>query len=125
MDITQDWKPVIIRSKNRDKKKILHEAKIDGNLTTEKKFNAGKNSQHATINSKKLEEESYDIPKISTDLKIQIQQARQKKNWTQKELANASNLLETTIRDYELGKGIPNNQDLMKMSKVLGVKLNK
>ena len=118
----QDWSPCIIKSKS---KKVIQQKKNNEKIITEKKFNAGKNNQNLIINSKKIEEkinnDNYETPKISFDIKIQIQQARQKKNMTQKELAKACNLPENLIRDYEQGKGIPNSQHLSKISRILSI----
>ena len=54
---------------------------------------------------------------------MQIQKARQTKNWTQKRLAQACSLQESLIRDYENGSVIPQTQDLLKMGRVMGVTL--
>ena len=43
---------------------------------------------------------------VSHDLKIAIQQARQAKGMTQKELANKINEKQTVVADYEAGRGI-------------------
>jgi putative transcription factor len=58
---------------------------------------------------------------VTYNLKIQLQQARQAKKWNQKQLATACSLPESVIRDYENGRAIPRSQDLIKMSRVLGV----
>jgi len=56
-------------------------------------------------------------------LQQQIQQGRQSKNWTQKQLAQACNITESIVKSYESGKAVPTQQDIDKMSKALGVRL--
>ena len=86
------------------------------------------NKNKSQVNSKKIEEQAedgnYEIPKVSAALKLQIQQERQKKGWTQKQLAQQCNLQESIIRNYETGSCIPNQSDISKMSRALGVSLS-
>lgn len=118
----QDWTPVVFKNRPTAKKILPKNGLV---TNTVKKFNAGKNSHTNQINSKKIEEaidnDEFKIPKVSVDTKTQIQQGRQAKGLTQKQLAQQCNLPENVIRDYEQGKGIPKKQDLMKIGKVLGI----
>ena len=117
----QDWTPVVLKSK----KKPIGIKRNQMPVSLEKKYNAGKNSQQKTVNAKKIEEnEEVEIPKIPHEFKIQIQQARQKKKMTQRQLALECNIPETVIRDYELGKCLPNSSHLSKIGKILGVNLS-
>ncbi|KAI8852753.1 multi protein bridging factor 1-domain-containing protein [Chytridium lagenaria] len=53
-----------------------------------------------------------------------IQQGRQAKNLTQKDLATKINEKQTVVNEYESGKAAnPNQQVLQKMERVLGIKL--
>lgn len=53
-----------------------------------------------------------------------IQQARQAKGLTQKDLATKINEKPSVVNDYEGGKALnPNQQILMKLERALGVKL--
>lgn len=53
-----------------------------------------------------------------------IQQARQAKGLTQKDLATKINEKPQVVNEYEAGKAInPNQQILMKLERALGVKL--
>lgn len=52
-----------------------------------------------------------------------IQQGRQAKGISQKDLATKINEKPQIVNDYEAGRGIPNNIILGKMERVLGVKL--
>lgn len=60
---------------------------------------------------------------VGTDLKKALQQARQAKGLTQKQLAAQCQMQPQIINEYEQGKGIPNNQIIAKLEKVLGAKL--
>lgn len=50
-------------------------------------------------------------------------QGRQTKELTQKDLATKINEKQSVVNEYEQGKGIPNQQILAKMERVLGIKL--
>jgi len=77
------------------------------------------------MSARKLEEdtESLKHETVSKDLKKSIQQARQAKNMTQKQLAQALVMDVKIVNEYESGKAIPNNAVIAKMEKALGVKL--
>lgn len=118
------------------------------------KVNAGGNkSGPATttgISAANLENETEDfhLEKVSSNLRVQIIQARTAKKLTQIQLAQAINEKPQVIQDYESGKvgsegcmplescwephpvlslsqAIPNPQHLSKMSRILGVVLKK
>jgi transcriptional regulator with XRE-family HTH domain len=55
---------------------------------------------------------------------MEIQKARQRKQLTQKDLADLSNLPIGTIRAYEKGTAVPNPGELNAMGKVLGITLS-
>ena len=107
----QDWTPVVFKSKKKEQPKSTD--------IVPKIYIEGKN----TINSKKIEDEDYKMPKISLSLKTSIQQARQKKGLTQKQLAEKCSMTESTIKSYENGTCTPNSNELIKISKVLGTTL--
>jgi putative transcription factor len=52
-----------------------------------------------------------------------IQQARQAKGLTQKDLAMKISEKANVVNDYEMGRTIPNEGVLRKLERVLGVKL--
>ena len=52
-----------------------------------------------------------------------IQKGRQDKGMTQKELATKICEKPQVVNEYELGKGIPNNQIMIKIEKAIGIKL--
>lgn len=63
------------------------------------------------------------LPKITTELKTAIQQARLAKKMSQKDLAQKLNLPISIINDYEKGTAVPNNGFIAKLEKTLEVKL--
>lgn len=121
----QDWKTVVFRSKIPNPKPKLGSKSLSDPVI---KYHAPKNTQEPrTINARQIEEKADEgdltIPKITFKLQMQIQSARQAKQWTQKQLAQACQMPYTVVKDYENGTIIPKSQDLVKMSKVLGVTL--
>uniref|UniRef100_A0A914HID0 HTH cro/C1-type domain-containing protein n=1 Tax=Globodera rostochiensis TaxID=31243 RepID=A0A914HID0_GLORO len=95
-------------------------------VETSKKFFAGANRQHKTDkNTAVLDAETEELhhERVSLNLGKVIQQARQAKEWTQKELATRVNEKMEVIREYENGKAVPNQSILGKMERCLSVKL--
>lgn len=60
---------------------------------------------------------------ISLDVGKLIQQGRQAKNLSQKDLATKINEKPQVITDYEAGRGIPNNAIIGKIERAIGLKL--
>ncbi|XP_045205292.1 endothelial differentiation-related factor 1-like [Mercenaria mercenaria] len=95
-------------------------------IDTEKKFAGGQNKQHsASKNTAKLDRETEELhhEHVALDVCKLIQQARQAKGWTQKELATKINEKPQVINEYESGKAIPNNTIMSKLERNLGVRL--
>ncbi|KAJ3050363.1 multiprotein-bridging factor 1, partial [Quaeritorhiza haematococci] len=69
------------------------------------------------------ETEDFHIERVNLSVAKAIQKGRQEKGLTQKELATKINEKQTVVNEYEAGKGIPNQQILGKMERVLGIKL--
>lgn len=95
-------------------------------VETEKKYEAGGNKQHGgPSNATKLDRETEELKHKTLDLQVGkvIQQARTAKGMTQVELARTINEKQQVINEYEQAKGIPNQQILGKLERVLGVKL--
>lgn len=95
-------------------------------IDTTKKFTASTNKQHsASKNTAKLDRETEELhhDTISLDVGRLVQQGRQAKSLTQKELATRINEKPQVINDYEAGRAIPNQQILSKLERVLGMKL--
>ncbi|KAI9203877.1 multi protein bridging factor 1-domain-containing protein [Polychytrium aggregatum] len=70
------------------------------------------------------ETEDFHVEKVSMSVSRAIQQGRQAKGLTQKQLATMINEKPTIVNDYEGGRAPnPNQQVLAKMERVLGLKL--
>jgi len=130
----QDWETVTFRSKKTpNTKKAVSQARQQGHqIETTKRFNAGANKQSAspTNVSKLLDTPSIDqegerlaLKTVSREQSRAIQQGRQNKNLTQRDLATRVNVKVSVINEYESCKATPNVQLLAKMERVLGVKL--
>eukprot|EP00899_Mesostigma_viride_P025805 jgi/Mesvir1/6409/Mv19501-RA.1 len=130
----QDWEPVVFRKNaptaaaSKDAKAVNDARRMGAQVDTVKKFNAGSNKASTAspgLNTKKLEEDTENLSheKVSTELKKEIQKARLAKKLTQAQLAQQINEKPQVVTEYEAGKAIPNQQVLIKMERVLGVKL--
>jgi ribosome-binding protein aMBF1 (putative translation factor) len=123
----QDWNQVKLRPTKQSTNKIQPSKNtiLDEPI---KKYNAGKNKKSETVNSaaieRKADSDDCQVLRVTHQLKMKIQQNRLNKGLSQKQLAQACNMSEATIKNYEKGIAIPNNQELQKMSKVLGVTLS-
>lgn len=127
-----DWEPVILRKKppnpsQAKSAKAINEAQRKGEaIETTKKFAAGSNKHFQTsLNTAKLDRETEELklPSLGLDVGKIIQKARNDKAMTQKDLATKICEKPQVVNEYECGKGVPNQQVLAKMERVLGVKL--
>ncbi|XP_066592090.1 endothelial differentiation-related factor 1 homolog [Prorops nasuta] len=95
-------------------------------IETQVKWGGGANKQHVTTkNTAKLDRETEELKhdKVPLDLGKLIQQGRQNKGLSQKDLATKVNEKAQVINDYEAGRGIPNQMVIGKIERVLGIKL--
>ena len=107
----QDWNPVIFKSKQKVEQSNYNQE-------------SGKKKVIITQRDRNLDSSEVEAPpKIDNDLRKAIQQGRQSKNLTQKELAQLVGVQQSEITNYENGKAIPNNQFIAKLEKKLGCKL--
>eukprot|EP00008_Paramoeba_atlantica_P006011 CAMPEP_0201483976 /NCGR_PEP_ID=MMETSP0151_2-20130828/8167_1 /ASSEMBLY_ACC=CAM_ASM_000257 /TAXON_ID=200890 /ORGANISM="Paramoeba atlantica, Strain 621/1 / CCAP 1560/9" /LENGTH=136 /DNA_ID=CAMNT_0047867381 /DNA_START=123 /DNA_END=533 /DNA_ORIENTATION=+ len=127
----QDWNVVVINKKQqkpktqKEKTDYVREqqrsggtvAAVNKGVTNKKKSGPDNYSKIANA------EEAGRVQTVSIDVARTIQQARNSKGMTQKELATKINEPQRTIADYEAGRAIPSNQVLGKLERVLGVKL--
>jgi ribosome-binding protein aMBF1 (putative translation factor) len=112
----QDWEQYIIHC-NSDKKEKKEKK--------EKEKKTGPNHFLKDIKlDKKIEEGDLKHQKINKELSKQIQQARLSKGYTQKDLANKLSLQASIINDIECGRAIYNGQQISKIKRILGIKLN-
>ncbi|XP_043914295.1 endothelial differentiation-related factor 1 [Protopterus annectens] len=128
-----DWDTVtVLRKKGptaaqaKSKQAITAAQRRGEEVETSKKWAAGQNKQHTiTKNTAKLDRETEELHHDRVTLAVgkAIQQSRQAKGLTQKDLATRISEKPQVIADYEAGKAIPNNQVLGKLERALGVKL--
>jgi len=106
---------------------VVNQARRQGTeVETSQKFGAGTNKQHATgSNMAKLDRETDELRHQQVPLEVGklIQQGRQAKGLSQKDLATKINEKPQVVTEYESGRGIPNQLVLGKMERVLGLKL--
>eukprot|EP00727_Mastigamoeba_balamuthi_P001389 m51a1_g11247 putative multiprotein bridging factor 1 (139) ;mRNA; r:30592-31308 len=130
----QDWDTVVLRPKNKPKADTKRPEQAAARAMqqgqgVEALRKQGTNKQRSGVpqNARKLDDiEEYDEishASVARDVSLRIQQGRQGKGWTQKQLAQAINEKPTVVNDYEAGRGIPNQAILAKMERALGVKL--
>ncbi|RWS32005.1 Endothelial differentiation-related factor 1-like protein [Leptotrombidium deliense] len=130
---TSDWDQVTYLRKKAPKPsqlkttKAVNAAQRQGiPVETNKKFNAATNKQHSvSLNTAKLDRETEELhhDTVALDVSKIIQQARQAKGLTQKDLATKICEKIQVVTEYEAGKAIPNQQILAKMERALGIKL--
>jgi len=97
-----------------------------GDVSTSSKYGAAMNTQKGTtLNTAKLDAESDELKHATVDLNVGklIQQGRQAKGWTQKDLATKICEKPQIITEYEQGKAIPNQIILGKIERAVGLKL--
>ncbi|KAJ3077759.1 multiprotein-bridging factor 1 [Rhizoclosmatium hyalinum] len=91
-------------------------------VITEKKTSG--NYDAAKMGKTENETEDFAVKKVNLSVSKAIQQGRQAKQMTQKDLATKINEKPTVVTEYESGKAVnPNQQILAKMERALGIKL--
>ncbi|CAG8549475.1 15951_t:CDS:2 [Funneliformis caledonium] len=130
-----DWdKPTVIRKKATVAKvtkgtTAINAARRAGAVVgVERKTSGGTNKGHAMTDHQRIakldrENEVAPPPKISLSVGKAIQQARQAKGLTQKELGQKINEKANIINDYEMSRTIPNPIILGKLESILNIKL--
>ncbi|XP_076020292.1 endothelial differentiation-related factor 1 homolog [Genypterus blacodes] len=116
--------PTAAQAKSKQAVNAAHRRGED--IETTKKWSAGQNKQHlVSKNTAKLDRETEELHHDRVPLEVGkvIQQGRQEKGLTQKDLATRINEKPQVIADYESGKAIPNNQVLGKIERAIGTKL--
>ncbi|KAJ3105297.1 hypothetical protein HDU96_008645 [Phlyctochytrium bullatum] len=116
-------RPTVLKSESQ-----INAARRSGaSVATEKKTVSNNNGPaYDPGKAAKLENETenFKVERVSLSVGKAIQQARQAKGLTQKDLATKINEKQTVVNEYESGKAAnPNQQVLAKMERVLGVKL--
>jgi len=131
--MSSDWDTVTVLRKRAPKASVMktesavNQARRQGlQVDTSQKFGAGTNKQHViTKNTAKLDRENEELKhdKVPIEVGKLIQQGRNSKGLSQKDLATKICEKPQIINDYEAGRGIPNNVILGKIERVIGVKL--
>jgi len=132
--MADDWNTVTVIGNRRNmqggganKERAVNQARRQGlSVTTDTKYGAGGNTQRGTnLNTAKLDAETEELKHKTIDMNVGklIQQGRQAKEMTQKDLATKINEKPQVVTEYEQGKAIPNNQVLVKIERALGIKL--
>jgi len=114
------------KSAMRSKQAVNSAMRSGVGVDSEKKFAGGQNKNAtANKNTAKLDRETEELhhDHVSHDVSVLIQQGRQSKGMTQKDLATKINEKQQIINDYENGKALPNQQILGKLERILGLKL--
>jgi putative transcription factor len=106
-DVTHDTKDIYLNAKPKNDVKHVYHPK-----THLQKVEEIDNTDHSLTHKQ-----------LNHNVSLKIQQARQAKHMTQKELAIKINEKVNVIQDYENGKAIPTRTILNKISRVLNVKL--
>lgn len=128
-----NWDTVTILRKKPEKasqlktEQAINKARRMGaDVETSSKFGAATNRKNATtLNTARLDRETEELKhdKVPQEVGKIIQQGRQTKGWTQKDLATQINEKPQVIQEYEQGKGVPNQQILSKIERAIGVRL--
>jgi len=127
------WQLVVNKKKNKNNNTIPNKIKPNEKSNEDLKYNTlNKNikktpSVQKIANSIKLDESEniIKIKKISPQMSQMIIANRILKKWTQIELAKNSNLDVKIICEIEKGNCIYNSQDINKISKALGIKIDR
>ena len=102
----QDWKQVIVKSKQK--------SETDNNT---KKLSDFQKKDIKLL--KQVEEDNLKHKKVPPEIRKLIQQKRGELKWTQKELAQKCNFQVTIINDIETGKANYNPQHITKIKRIL------
>jgi len=131
--MSDDWNTVTIIGNRRNQgggsggQKAINAARRQGaDVSTNSKYGAAMNTQKGTtFNTAKLDAETEELKHSTVDLNVGkiIQQGRQNKGWSQKELATKICEKPQVVTEYEQGKAIPNQNIIGKIERAIGLKL--
>lgn len=126
--ISQDWDVVVITKRPDRKLKARDIDMRKGGTQVMKRFDNTYASKMKKLEMSIDDEEgggARDAPKISVELRLQIQKARVAKGLTQKQLAGAMSIPVSIIQGYEGGKVVPSGAFLAKLERHLGCKFDR
>eukprot|EP00308_Calcidiscus_leptoporus_P026282 CAMPEP_0119398258 /NCGR_PEP_ID=MMETSP1334-20130426/140751_1 /TAXON_ID=127549 /ORGANISM="Calcidiscus leptoporus, Strain RCC1130" /LENGTH=132 /DNA_ID=CAMNT_0007422115 /DNA_START=911 /DNA_END=1309 /DNA_ORIENTATION=+ len=123
----QDHNPVVFSKSSRPQSGAqgMAQAQRAGQVQAAPRQPPGSASTSSGISAAQLENETDELKhaQVPKELKQAIQKARMAKGLTQKQLAQQLNMQPQTINEYENGKAIPQNAEIAKIERALGVKL--
>jgi len=99
---------------------VFHNTK---NLPNEKVKKEKNFSAEISQKNRNIESDDYTIPKVDLQIKQKIINARCSKGWSQKQLAEKTNLKLNIINSYEKGDVVADRQILNKIGRALGTNL--
>lgn len=113
--VPQDWEPVVIKKRPVAKKSntVVMEKRVD---------KSGEGSRMRKLDNS---DDIVAVPKMTVELRNQIQQARSVKGYTQKRLAELMSVPVSMIQSYENGKVVPKGAFIARLERVLGCKLSR
>lgn len=106
----QDWKPVIVRTKQNNTTSQVNQ------------YKSNPYQQKAKSIEKKADNDELKHKEITILMRQSIQKGRAAKGFTQKQLAQKCGVTVKIINDIESGKAIYNHNHLNKIRKHLGIK---
>jgi len=131
--MSDDWNTVTVIGNRRNQagggggKNAVNAARRQGaDVSTSSKYGAAMNTQKGTtLNTAKLDAETEELKHSTVDLNVGkiIQQGRQAKGWTQKDLATKICEKPQVVTEYEQGKAIPNQNIIGKIERAIELKL--
>ena len=123
MSNQQNWTPTVLTKKTKTsekdiKKNALNNPDAHGVVKTTNRGSLDGRHLH-----KILEEEVYEAPKMTHEMKMEIAEGMRLKEWKTQDLANAMGISVKDIQTYVSGKATPDNKILARMEQKLGHKL--
>jgi len=119
--IHEDDDTIVLKKKRNFHTKSGKQAEIKrGNYQTVLRKKTNVDQRH--LHKLEQEQENFHIKKINRSTAQQIQQYRQKKGWTQKDLARAMNVTVDIVANHEKGSAQYDGQLVQKFKRVLEMK---
>ena len=120
----QNWKPSVLTKNEKHTDKDLKKNAInDGSSQGFAK--APKSNLDGKQIHKILESESMEVQTVPLEVRKELINARNEKEWTQKELAIKTGISEQDIKSIESGKALYNKNIIQKLKNVLGLNQKK
>eukprot|EP00030_Apusomonadida_sp_AF-17_P007463 a841389_1445.p1 GENE.a841389_1445~~a841389_1445.p1 ORF type:complete len:159 (-),score=62.12 a841389_1445:176-601(-) len=118
-----DWRPVVLTKRGAKGKADVAAAERSGSAVAVRKAAVTLTSTGVDARKVDAAEDAQPIAHVDLSVARKIQQARNAKGMTQKQLAAAICERVQVVNELESGRGVPNNAVLGKLERALGVKL--